>query len=74
MIYQYNAVNDKCPLPLVKMRVILNKMEKNDICIMQISDAGSLTDIPNYLTLKGYHFSQQKLSSSVVELHIKQVS
>ncbi|GAA5134278.1 sulfurtransferase TusA family protein [Thalassotalea piscium] len=74
MIYQYNGVEDKCPLPLVKMRVILNKMKKDDICIMQISDKGSLTDIPNYLTQKGYHFSQQQLSNSVIELHIKQVS
>ncbi|GHE97959.1 sulfurtransferase TusA family protein [Thalassotalea profundi] len=74
MIYQYNAVKDKCPLPLVKMRVLLNKMVKNDICIMQISDAGSIADIPNYLTKKGYHFSQKKLSDSVVELQIKQVS
>ncbi|MBB6542487.1 hypothetical protein HNQ55_000976 [Thalassotalea piscium] len=41
---------------------------------MQISDKGSLTDIPNYLTQKGYHFSQQQLSNSVIELHIKQVS
>ncbi|MGB1199178.1 MAG: sulfurtransferase TusA family protein [Thalassotalea sp.] len=74
MIYQYNAVADKCPLPLVKMRVILKKMDKNDMCIMQVSDTGSLTDIPKYLAEKGYQFSQQQLSDSVVELQIKQVS
>ncbi|XQW86390.1 sulfurtransferase TusA family protein [Thalassotalea piscium] len=74
MIYQYNGVKDKCPLPLVKMRVILKQMKKNDTCIMQIADSGSLVDIPNYLTQKGYPFTQQQISSSIVELHIKQVS
>ena len=74
MIYQYNAVEDKCPLALVKMRVILKKMTNDDTCIMQLSDAGSLSDIPRYLTQKGYTFSQQQISSSITELHITQVS
>ena len=73
MIYRYDAVNDKCPLPLVKMRQILKKMTADDSFIITLSDKGSLTDIPNYLTTKGYIFSIKHLGDSVTELHIQQV-
>lgn len=73
MIYKYDAIHEKCPLPLVKMRQILNKMTKDDSCIITLSDKGSLTDIPKYLNEKGYRYSVRHLSNSVTELHIKQV-
>ena len=73
MIYTYDATNDKCPFPLVKMRQILKKMTAGDSLIITLSDRGSLTDIPNYLTEKGYIFSVKHLSNSVTELHIQQV-
>lgn len=70
MIYEYDASNDKCPLPLVKMRIMLKKLNHGDSCIIKISDKGSKSDIPNYLTTRGYQYTQQQLESSIVEFHI----
>ncbi len=74
MIYQYDATKDKCPLPLVKMRLMLKKMTDEDSCIISIADEGSKSDIPKYLQEKGFQYSVRQLPSSVIELHIKQVS
>lgn len=71
MIYEYDASKDKCPLPLVKMRVLLKKLQSNDSCIIRIADNGSKVDIPKYLENKGYQFSQHNICQSIVELHIK---
>ena len=71
MIYEYDARKDKCPLPLVKMRVMLKKLQKNDSCVIRIADQGSKSDIPKYLRIKGYEFTQHQLEHSIIEFHIK---
>ena len=71
MNYEYDASKEKCPLPLVKMRIILKKLKQNDIFVIRIADHGSKSDIPKYLTSKGFQYTQQQLSHSIVELHIK---
>ncbi len=49
MIHKYDGCADKCPLPLVKTRVILKKMQPNDVCLIKLTDKGSMKNIPNYL-------------------------
>ncbi|XPF95601.1 sulfurtransferase TusA family protein [Colwellia sp. RE-S-Sl-9] len=71
MLHEYDATNDKCPLPLVKMRVILKKMQANDKCSIRILDKGSKNDIPKYLVNMGYLFSSTALDNGVVELLIE---
>jgi len=71
MIYQYDATNDKCPYPLVKMRLMLKDMVDNDVCIIRLADKGSKSDIPRYLDSKGYQYNLVDVDSSIVELHIK---
>jgi tRNA 2-thiouridine synthesizing protein A len=71
MIYKYDASKDQCPLPLVNMRIMLQKLRNNDTCIIRIADQGSKSDIPKYLSTKGYQYTQQQLEDSIVELHIK---
>jgi len=71
MLYEYNAIREKCPLPLVKLRLILKKMKKADVCLIQIADSGSKKDIPALLDKLGYIFSEQQLDDVIVELHIK---
>ncbi|MEW6992026.1 sulfurtransferase TusA family protein [Colwelliaceae bacterium 6441] len=71
MIYEYDGSKEKCPLPLVKMRLMLKKLKDSDTCIIRIGDHGSKSDIPKYLSSKGYHYTQQQLESSIVEFHIK---
>ncbi|WP_076418784.1 sulfurtransferase TusA family protein [Colwellia sp. UCD-KL20] len=71
MLHEYDATNDKCPLPLVKMRVILKKMQANDKCSISIADKGSKNDIPKYLSKAGYPFTSTILDNGVVELLIE---
>ena len=70
MLYEYDASQEVCPLPLVKLRVILKKMSKDDSCLIQIVDQGSKQDIPKLLLKQGYLFTQTHLSNSVLELYI----
>lgn len=71
MLYEYDATMEKCPLPLVKMRVILAKMELGDRFLIQISDSGSISDIPKLLSKKGYVFTQEYISNHVLQLLIE---
>ena len=71
MLYEYDACAESCPLPLVKLRVILKKMSNSDSCLMRISDKGSKQDIPKLLHKQGYSFIQKQISDDVVELYIK---
>ena len=75
MLYEYDGTEEKCPLPLVKMRVILKKMHVGDTLMIKISDKGSITDIPKLLTKQGYPFSQcylndNKIKAPILQLHI----
>ena len=71
MQHKYDATNEQCPLPLVKMRVILKKMRAGDTFILCISDKGSKKDVPKYLTKTGYSYSQQALDNNTVEFIIE---
>ena len=71
MHYEYDATAEKCPQPLVKMRVLLKKMQQGDTCLMHISDKGSIKDIPKLLIKQGYSFDTQVIEHNVMQLHIK---
>lgn len=71
MIYKYDGRGEQCPTPLINMRLLLKKMVKGDECIITINDHGSLSDIPTYLSKKGYQFNQQQLSKQEITLSIK---
>lgn len=66
----YDARLDKCPLPLVKLRQMLKKMQNGDHCIIQIADPGSKKDIPKLLKKYGYVYSESVIHGSVIELRI----
>ncbi len=70
MLYEYDARHDKCPLPLVKTRVLLKKMQAGDSCLVKICDQGSIRDIPKLLIKQGYSFSKNKIDCNTVELLI----
>lgn len=70
MQYEYDATADKCPLPLVKTRVMLKKLEQGDCLRVLIADHGTKSDLPRYLTKVGYAFQQQNIDNSVVEILI----
>ncbi|MDP7591889.1 MAG: sulfurtransferase TusA family protein [Litorilituus sp.] len=70
MIFQYDASQEKCPLPLVNLRLLLKKMQSNDVCIIKISDNGSIEDIPKLLIKLGYEYHLNFIDDDVVELTI----
>lgn len=70
MIFQYDASQEKCPLPLVNLRLILKKMKDKDVCIVKISDQGSKINIPKLLTKLGITYNQSSIDKNVIEITI----
>jgi TusA-related sulfurtransferase len=71
MVFEYDGSNEKCPVPLVKLRLLLKKMIKDDLCILTIVDAGSIEDIPKLLNKLGYCFEQRVIDGSRVSITIQ---
>jgi TusA-related sulfurtransferase len=71
MQHEYDATQDKCPLPLVKMRVMLRKMDTCDSCLIKIADKGSIKDIPKFLSNSGYSYTRKIFDNGIVELLIQ---
>ena len=71
MIYKYDGIGEKCPVPLVKMRLLLKKMHIGDECIITLTDLGSIKDIPKLLNKQGYCFEKQVFDNGIVEISIK---
>jgi TusA-related sulfurtransferase len=74
MIYKYDGTGEKCPVPLVKMRLLLKKMQDGDQCIITIDDIGSINDIPKLLDKQGYSYQKQTNVSGFVEISINRKS
>lgn len=71
MIYEYDATQDKCPVPLVNLRLLLRKLTSNDSCLIRICDSGSKKDIPKLLIKQGFYFEQKNVDKYIVELKIR---
>jgi TusA-related sulfurtransferase len=71
MIFDYDGTKEQCPVPLVKMRVLLKKMQDGDQCILLIKDSGSITDIPKLLTKQGYSYSQHSTNDGIVRVIVE---
>jgi len=70
MIYKYDGRGDKCPVPLINLRLLLKKMQLGDICIITLDDSGSINDIPKLLTKKCYNYQQQNMGNGIVEVSV----
>lgn len=68
MNFQYDASQEKCPLPLVNLRLILKKMKIRDVCVLKIRDSGSKESIPKLLSKLGYNYNQSLIDNNVVEI------
>ncbi len=70
MIYTYDGTKEKCPKPLVKMRLMLKTMRSEDQCLLLLKDLGSINDIPALLTKLGHSFVLRKKEHDIVEICI----
>jgi TusA-related sulfurtransferase len=70
MIFRYDASQEKCPLPLVNLRLLLKKMRDDDTCIINIKDSGSIDDIPKLLIKLGYRHTVIESDENIVEITI----
>lgn len=71
MLYKYDATQDKCPVPLVNLRLLLRKLTADDSCLLRICDMGSKKDIPNLLNKQGFYYEQRNVDDQIIELIIK---
>lgn len=71
MTYEYDATQDKCPVPLVNLRLILRKLTPTDSCLIRICDNGSKKDIPKLLLKQGFYFEERIVDKHIVELLIR---
>ncbi|MGB7391297.1 sulfurtransferase TusA family protein [Marinomonas sp.] len=62
--YEYDVIldarEDRCPMPLLKTKMALNKMASGDCLCVMTEDAGSLKDIPHYFTIVGHTLLNQE--------------
>ncbi|MDB4837486.1 sulfurtransferase TusA family protein [Marinomonas sp.] len=49
-----DAREDRCPMPLLKTKLSLSKMQQGESLCVITSDSGSLKDIPQYIDLVGF--------------------
>ncbi|MFQ3264300.1 MAG: tRNA 2-thiouridine synthesizing protein A [Colwellia sp.] len=70
MIYKYDGRGEKCPVPLVNLRMLLKKMQGSDQCIISIDDIGSIMDIPKLLDKQGYCYQEHTIKNGIVEIKI----
>ena len=70
MNYQYDASEEACPLPLVKLRVMLKKMNVGDSCHLLIKDSGSKSDIPKLLDKLNHTYTSTVNEQGILELII----
>lgn len=71
MIFEYDASEEKCPLPLVNLRILLKKFKKGDVCKLTITDKGSIEDIPKLLHKLGYRYNQSLIDNGKIVITIQ---
>lgn len=71
MLYEYDATQDKCPVPLVNLRLLLKKLTSDDSCLIRLCDSGSKKDIPKLLSKQGFYYELRDVNEQIIELLIK---
>ncbi|MDN3653030.1 sulfurtransferase TusA family protein [Thalassotalea ponticola] len=66
----YDGRADKCPLPLVKTKVLLKQLTCDGQLVVHLKDAGSLRDIPAWLATQCVRVEQITRQDNSVTLTI----
>ncbi|MGR0279668.1 sulfurtransferase TusA family protein [Marinomonas dokdonensis] len=66
---QYDVIlearEDRCPMPLLKTKLALSKMTAGQVLRVEAGDAGSLKDIPQYVTMSNLTLVSQTEDNNV---------
>ncbi|TDO96905.1 sulfurtransferase TusA family protein [Marinomonas balearica] len=60
-----DALEDRCPMPLLKTKMALTKMSMNGRLCIVASDEGSMKDIPRYIEMSEYIMEQSQIIDGV---------
>ncbi|MBJ7539504.1 sulfurtransferase TusA family protein [Marinomonas sp. C1424] len=66
-----DAREDRCPMPLLKAKMALSKMEVGGLLSISTCDSGSLKDIPQYVSLMGFTLLSLTTDNGVFTFEIK---
>lgn len=60
--YQHalDATEMMCPMPLLKTRLLLQRMQAGECLLVTATDPGSWQDIPKYIRLSGHQLLHSK--------------
>lgn len=67
-LIEYDARLEKCPLPLVKTKLLLKSLTGGQQVRVLLADSGSISDIPKLLTKQCIEFKLQQIDKQVIEL------
>lgn len=70
---QFNLDTSKqiCPIPLLKLKLVMRQCQVGDRIIQLVSDKSSVKDIPAWLNKKGHLVTVSQVSNNLFELTIK---
>lgn len=60
-----DAREDRCPMPLLKAKMALSKMEPGQLLCIETCDGGALKDIPFYVDQVGHTLRHQNEKNGV---------
>lgn len=66
-----DAIGDKCPMPLLKTKLALSKMQPSEVLCVLASDKGSLKDIPYYLSVVDVPLLSHEVEENVCRFFIQ---
>lgn len=66
-----DAKEDRCPMPLLKVKLALAKMAPDQTVCLLATDEASMKDIPYYLSLVGLPLLEQSLEDGVCRFIIQ---
>lgn len=66
-----DVIEAKCPMPLLKTKLALAKMDSSQVLCVLSSDSGSLKDIPYYLSVAGIPLLEQKQEGAIYHFFIQ---
>lgn len=69
-IIKYDARLERCPIPLIKTKLLLKSLDKGQALRILLCDSSSKQDIPKWMTTIGLKFTTIELSENDLEITV----